>query len=268
MTLPVNVPQAGVQIVGADGRLTREGYRLFTSIQTFSGTTDGALAAAFLLASASSDLPGARTFAAGTALSAVDGGAGGALTVNLDDTAVSPGSYGAADRTLSATVDQQGRLTAIASALIAIAATQISDSTAAGRDMLKAASVAAQRALLGVTTSSSGTYTPTLTNGANVAASTAYVCQWLRVGDMVTVSGIVDVDPTAGATGTALGISLPVASAFTAPEQCAGTAAGSAVAGEAAAIRGDTVNDRAEMVWVTADASNHAMYLQFSYQVL
>src|SRR5438093_6787266 len=32
-----------------------------------------------------------------------------------------------------------------------------------------------------------GTYTPTLTNSVNVAASTAYVCQYLRVGAVVTV---------------------------------------------------------------------------------
>src|SRR5439155_66361 len=42
----------------------------------------------------------------------------------------------------------------------------------------------------------SGTYTPTLTNSVNVAASTAYTCQYLRVGSVVTVSGQMDIDPT------------------------------------------------------------------------
>src|SRR5438552_1367658 len=35
----------------------------------------------------------------------------------------------------------------------------------------------------------SGSYTPRLTNVANLSASTAYTCQWMRVGNTVTVSG-------------------------------------------------------------------------------
>jgi hypothetical protein len=68
----------------------------------------------------------------------------------------------------------------------------------------------------------SGTYTPTLTNVTNVAASTAAVCQWMRVGTTVTVSGTVQIDPTA-AGNTVLNMSLPVASNFTAATQAGGT---------------------------------------------
>jgi len=262
------LPQAGVQIIDATGRLTREGYRLFSELQTYTGSTDVTLEGAFLLAAPSSTLGGARTIVAGTALTAVDAGAGSTLTINLDNTAVTAGNYGTAAKTLTLTVDQQGRVTAIAAPDISIAATQINNSTAAGRTLLTAADAAAQRTALGVTTSSSGTYTPTLTNVANVAASTAYACQWMRVGAVVTVSGRVDVDPTAAAVATTLALSLPVASNFSAAEQCGGTAAGFGVAGEVAAIRADTVNDRAELQWVTADAANHAMYFNFSYQVI
>src|SRR3990167_10996405 len=66
------------------------------------------------------------------------------------------------------------------------------------------------------------TYTPTLTNVFNVAASTAYACQYMRVGNVVTVSGQVDIDPTAASTYTELDISLPIASAFTATNQLGG----------------------------------------------
>jgi hypothetical protein len=45
----------------------------------------------------------------------------------------------------------------------------------------------------------SGSYTPTLVNVANLDASTAYSCQYVRVGSVVIVSGQVDVDPTAAA---------------------------------------------------------------------
>lgn len=121
----------------------------------------------------------------------------------------------------------------------------------------------------GVPTSSiSGTYTPSLFNVANVAVSTPYECQYMRVGNTVSVSGKVDVDPTLATTATQLGISLPIASNFGAAEDCAGTAAASAIISESAAIIADTTNDRAEMNWITTSLANHAMYFSFKYQVI
>lgn len=113
----------------------------------------------------------------------------------------------------------------------------------------------------------SGTYTPTLTNVANVAASTAYACQWMRVGNVVSVSGKVDIDPTLAATSTQLGISLPIASDITAAEGCSGTAFASGVAGQGAAIVGDSTNDRAQMQWVSSDITNQPMYFSFQYLI-
>lgn len=113
----------------------------------------------------------------------------------------------------------------------------------------------------------SGTYTPTLFNVANVAASTAYQCQYIRQGAIVTVSGKVDIDPTAAAS-TQLGISLPVASNLGAQEDCAGTAAASGIAGMVAAIRGDAANNRAELVYVAVDLTNQPMYFTFTYEII
>lgn len=113
-----------------------------------------------------------------------------------------------------------------------------------------------------------GVYTPTLTNVANLAASTAYQCQYLRLGTTVIVSGKVDVDPTLTATATQLGISLPVASNFGAARDCAGAAAASGVAGQSAAIVADAANDRAEMQWRAGDITNQPMYFTFGYQVI
>jgi hypothetical protein len=114
----------------------------------------------------------------------------------------------------------------------------------------------------------SGTYTPTLTNTTNIAASTAYECQYLRVGSTVTVSGRIDVDPTTASIDTLLGISLPIASNFGGSEDCAGAAAASGIVSESAAINADSVNDRAQMIWVTASNANHAMFFSFTYQVI
>ena len=112
-----------------------------------------------------------------------------------------------------------------------------------------------------------GTYTPTLTNVTNLGASTAYTAQYVKVGSMVIVSGKVDVDPTAPGA-TELGLSLPVASNFSAAEQCGGVAFASGIAGQGAAILADAANDRASMRWVAADITNQPMAFAFMYLVI
>lgn len=118
-----------------------------------------------------------------------------------------------------------------------------------------------------ILTSASGTYTPTLNNTTNVDASTAYECQYLRIGATVTVSGRVDVDPTAAAA-TVLGISLPIASNFGAVEDCAGAGASPEVAGLSVAVRANVANDRAELAWVAVDTADRAFYFTFTYQII
>lgn len=114
----------------------------------------------------------------------------------------------------------------------------------------------------------SGTYTPTLTGVANLDASTAYQCQYLRVGNVVSVSGRVDLDPTLTATSTQLGITLPFSSNIVAVGDCAGTAFASGVAAQGAAILGDVTNNRAQLQYVSSDVTNQAMYFSFLYKIL
>lgn len=111
----------------------------------------------------------------------------------------------------------------------------------------------------------SGTYTPTLTNVTNIAASTAYACQWMRVGNVVTVTGKVDIDPTSSGT-TTLRISLPIASALAAGNQCAGAA--NASAGDNGAILGDATNDAAYLWAKVTETANGDWYFTFTYTVL
>ena len=122
--------------------------------------------------------------------------------------------------------------------------------------------------MLNMLTVVAGVYTPTLSNVANLDASTAFECQYLRVGASVVVSGKVDVDPTLTATSTQLGITIPVASNFGTAQDLGGAAAALAIAGMSAAIFADTTNDRAQMQFISTDINNNSMYFTFMYQIL
>lgn len=122
--------------------------------------------------------------------------------------------------------------------------------------------------LTGLPTIDQGTYTPTLTNVTNLDSSTAYSCQYLRVGSTVTVSGRVDVNPTAAASAlTQLGISLPIASNIANTNECGGTAIASAVAGNGA-ILGDATNNRAELNFLAGFTTDQPMYFTFTYRII
>lgn len=115
----------------------------------------------------------------------------------------------------------------------------------------------------------SDVYTPTLTNGVNVAASTAYQAQWMRIGNVVTVSGKVSIDPTAAAaTATELGMSLPVASNFANEYECAGTAASEVTATVPVRILADTVNNRASFQFASGTTANDSYSFTFTYTII
>lgn len=116
-------------------------------------------------------------------------------------------------------------------------------------------------------TVTSGTYTPTITNGANVAASTPFNAIWLRVGNSVTVSGAVSIDPTLAATATVAGISLPIASNFSGTDSCAGTAAVGNTE-PPARINGNVASDYAEINFIPISAAAQAWWFQFTYQII
>lgn len=115
----------------------------------------------------------------------------------------------------------------------------------------------------------SSTWTPTLTNSANLTASTAYECQYSRLGNLVTFSGMVAVTPTTPATLTQLGISLPVASNFSHRSHLGGTACGvDGVGNEVALMCADDTNDRMLMEWTPPIGSNGKYSFQGSYRVI
>jgi hypothetical protein len=119
----------------------------------------------------------------------------------------------------------------------------------------------------------SGTYTPTLTNTTNVAASTASQCQYMRVGNVVTVSGRVSITPTAANTTTLIGISLPVASSFSTAQQCSGTSSTDTTVtadqqSGGGSIVADTTNNRASLRLAPASTTALGRPFTFTYQVL
>jgi len=109
-----------------------------------------------------------------------------------------------------------------------------------------------------------GTYTPVISNISNLSPVVASVAQWLRIGNVVTVSGKLVVDAIAAAAAS-LQMSLPVASNFTAEEQCGGTASTGA---ETAAMGADSGTDLAFMDWVAVNTAAVAMRYTFTYQIL
>jgi hypothetical protein len=109
------------------------------------------------------------TISAGTGLSG-----GGSLaanrTINIANTAVTAGSFGAASKTLTATVNAQGQLTALAETPIAIANTQVSG--------LGTASVLNAGVALGVATLDAGGTVPLSQIPASIQGGVSYQGSW------------------------------------------------------------------------------------------
>jgi hypothetical protein len=116
---------------------------------------------------------------------------------------------------------------------------------------------------------SSGTYTPSLANTTNITTSTPSACQFMRVGNVVTVSGRVNIDPTTSGAASELGISLPITSDITATTQCAGTGGNHTTTTEVSSggILGDTTNNRAIFRFVAGGTAARDYGFTFTYLV-
>lgn len=113
----------------------------------------------------------------------------------------------------------------------------------------------------------SGQYTPVLTNANNITASTAFVTQYYRVGNMVTVFGRVLIDPIlAITTPTELEISLPIASTFGFVEELSGTAVTTDNAATAAKVEANGTNT-ASIMFNAINGASSSWSFTFSYIV-
>jgi enamine deaminase RidA (YjgF/YER057c/UK114 family) len=118
----------------------------------------------------------------------------------------------------------------------------------------------------------SGTYTPTLTNVTNAAASTTGVCQYMRVSNVVTVSGQLSIDPTTAGADTVVRMTLPIASNFSTTSRACGGSAASVTAGtygQSLAILAFTdATGQAEFRGDPTVATDQSYAFSFTYRII
>jgi hypothetical protein len=112
------------------------------------------------------------------------------------------------------------------------------------------------------------TYTPTITNLANIASSTPRQALYIRMGSVVMVAGAVTVSTTAGGnTLTSMRISLPVSSTISSVYDLSGTCGSSGNSDQTGfGIQGQSSVNTATVAWnsnsvVTFDVEFMFMYL-------
>ena len=113
-------------------------------------------------------------------------------------------------------------------------------------------------------------YTPTLTFGANIAAATPFLTQFLRAGRLIYITGKVFVTPTAGATLTTIEVSLPVPSNFMTSDQLNGTLAAESAIGASIVpglITGNVPLGTANLRFYSIDTNEHDVRFVFSYEL-
>jgi hypothetical protein len=110
----------------------------------------------------------------------------------------------------------------------------------------------------------SGTYTPTVTIGTNVDRAVASVSQYMRVGNIVSVSGELQVD-TKNPGAFEVGLSLPVPADIANSSEASGTAASSGSV--MLRLSGDATNNRVRVAGVAANGNNTAYSFMFTYKL-
>ena len=114
----------------------------------------------------------------------------------------------------------------------------------------------------------SGEYTPTLFNTSNVDASSAFTCNYLRIGNKVFVSGAVSIDVTSAAA-TELQMTLPISSNLTATTDLGGSGSvlSQSVSNLSLGIRANAANDRASFIFLATSIVSNTYTFTFSYTI-
>lgn len=124
--------------------------------------------------------------------------------------------------------------------------------------------------VLGLPVLDSGTYTPVASNVVNVDATTIpAVFNYLRVGDIVTVSGYMEIDTTSTVGGFSLDLTLPIASNV---QNVNGAVAGSGksfyIPDPAFYITSSASGNRVTVAGDTNNTGNLGVTMQFTYRII
>lgn len=114
----------------------------------------------------------------------------------------------------------------------------------------------------------SGTYTPTDSANSNLDSATPAECQWMRVGNVCTVSGQVTADPTA--TGVcSFELSLPIASTFTTASDANGAGTFVHGSGQFDPVAIFTANTKTTAIfqWYASEANSYSISFSFTYEI-
>ena len=113
-----------------------------------------------------------------------------------------------------------------------------------------------------------GTYTPTATIVANLDSVTAYQAQYMRIGSIVHVSGLIEMDATLTATLTTCRLDLPIASNLATGADLSGCGDGNSSGVETPfRIIGDSVNDAAQIRFYPIDVNNNIGNYTYTYVI-
>ena len=111
----------------------------------------------------------------------------------------------------------------------------------------------------------SGTYTPTATAISNITSITELETLYIKIGDIVTVSGQMNIDPTSASTLTELYLSLPIDTNFTSVVDASGSITSSV--GNNGKISANASEDKAIMQFIGANAANSTYAFTFQYRI-
>jgi len=115
----------------------------------------------------------------------------------------------------------------------------------------------------------SGTYTPTVADVSNTTARAGVTSKWVRVGNIVTVTGTCTITATSSSsTFTQVSITLPIASNFVAGTDCNGVGVGIATSQRAGTIGANIAGDVAYYGFYATDASSVTHAFVFAYEML
>lgn len=118
-------------------------------------------------------------------------------------------------------------------------------------------------------TTPSATYNPVRSAEANMDANVTFAsCKYIRVGNMVIVSGRFNADPTLTDTTTSFEMTLPVTSDLAAAGDVSGMAFCGNIVSMGAEVIGSAANNTAKVQWKSSDVTAQDWSFVFMYQVI